>query len=122
MQLVEAEPGPPQLLVRVPVPCDGVEVIPARESVEEPRLLRGREQPLGLVLPVHLHEVGGERHERGYRHDLAPDPGRAPAVGRNLPGEDDLAVLRPLGCGRAGGRPEPGLDARATRALPDERR
>ena len=91
----------------------------AREPVEEGGLGRCREQPLRLVLPVHLDERGAEVGERRRRGDLAADPRGALAVGRHGAREHDLAVLGPLP--RVGGRVEPRLHARRLRTSTDER-
>ena len=84
------------------------EVFVAGEPVEERRLGHRRQQALGLMLTVDLDEVFAERGQRGRRGQLAGDARRALALGRDGPGQDDLAVLGPVV--RVVGSIEPGLD------------
>jgi len=60
------------------------------------------------MLTVDLDEVFAERGQGGRRGQLAGDPRRALALGRDGPGQDDLAVLGPIV--RVIWSIEPGLD------------
>ena len=63
------------------------------EPVEQVELARGLEQPLMLVLAVHLHERVAEPLEEADRDRRVVDEGAMAAATRELAADHDLAVL-----------------------------
>ena len=111
----------PQATVLDAKRLDRVEVLTTRVPVEEACLGDRREQPLALVLAVHLDELAGELREGGHRRQLSTHTrGAAPLRGHG-PCEQDLPVLGPPGARRRGGSVEPRLHLRGPRARPNER-
>ena len=71
------------------------------------------------MLPVHLDQGRAEVGERGCRGELPSDPAGALPVHAHGAREQDLSVLRPVGCVLGG--IEARLDARGLRAGANER-
>ena len=116
---IERLPCVAPALPRVAVGGERDQMRVAGEPIEEAGLGRRRQQPLRLVLPVHLDQRRAEIGERGGSRELSADPGGALPVHAHGARQQDLAVLRPVGCVLGG--IEARLDARGLRAGANER-
>jgi hypothetical protein len=76
-------------------PCHAFgKVIDVREAVEQFELPQRFEQPLMLMLPVHVDQVLAKTLEQRYRHRRVVDERAVPTRARELPPDDHLTFSR----------------------------